>query len=82
MESRTVFVNLDYDESTNTLPIEKWTDIKIHGLESHHDPENEAIGFALEMSELDHTEWPEVIYTSLTPPQMGCQVKRHSMSFQ
>lgn len=82
MEAKTVYVNLDYDEQTNSLPPEKWREINIHGLREHHNPANEAIGFALEMSDLDHAHWPEAVYTSLTKPTAGCQVTRHSLEIQ
>lgn len=74
-----VYVHLGYDAQTKSLPPEQWQEFDIHGLHEHHNPENEAIGFALETSELDHTEWPTVVFTTLQKPQLGARVTRHSL---
>ena len=76
----TVFVNLDYNEHTNSLPFDKWEKIEIYGLNDQQNPEYEAIGFALEMSGLDHSLWPAVAYTSLSGPLAGSLCTRHSIS--
>ena len=82
MEKQTVYVHLGYDAQTNSLPPEQWQEFEINGLQEHQNPENEAIGFALEGSDLHHSEWPAVVYTTLQAPQQGCMVNRHSLDIQ
>lgn len=82
MDKKTVFVHLGYDAQANSLPPELWQEFEIHGLQEHQNPENEAIGFALEASDLHHSEWPDVVYTSLHKPEPGCCVTRHSLGIQ
>lgn len=82
MEKQTVFVHLGYEAQTNTLPPEQWQEFELVGLQEHQNLENEAIGFALEASDLHHSDWPSVVYTTLQPPQLGCMVTRHSLDIQ
>jgi hypothetical protein len=79
METQTIFVYLKYDLETKSLPPNKWDEIEINGLLDHHNPECEAICFALKFSALEPSKWPNMVYTSLTNPRNGCLVTRHSL---
>ena len=80
--SHKVHVNLDYDEKTNQLPLDRWTEMEIFGITEKHNLENEAVKFALGELELTPIEWPNIIYTSLEPPKPGACIKRHSLIFE
>jgi hypothetical protein len=71
-ERKTVYVNLAFNPSLNHLPFDKWEPIEMVGQFSKSMPADiQAIGFALEMSGLEKSEYPTKIYTCDRQPCPG-----------
>ena len=79
--SKTVYVNLDYDEKNDALPVEGWISIDVHGLTRKNNAEHEAIMFALDMYGESYTPLPNIIYTSFNPQDKNKVLKKHFLSY-